>query len=75
MGIVIHPKSQEPSPYFTFLGWITSVECGLLCWVSRSLKPLLFLKSSYSGRSLLGLPFIHHFPGQLLTCRRSAGGT
>ena len=24
---------------------------------------------------LLGLPYIHHFPGQLLSCRRSAGGT
>ena len=33
------------------------------------------LKSSYTGRSLLGLPYIHYFPGQLLSYSRSAGGT
>ena len=44
-------------------------------WVSRSLKPLVFLKSNYAGRSLFGLPCINHFPGQLLSCRRSAGSS
>ena len=36
----------------------------------------VFLKSTYAGRSfLLGLPYINHFPGQLLSCRRSAGSS
>ena len=36
----------------------------------------MFLKSTYAGRSfLLGLPYINHFPGQLLSCRRSAGSS
>ena len=42
---------------------------------SRSLKPLMFQRAAIQQEVLLGLAYIHHFPGQLLSCRRSAGGT
>ena len=35
----------------------------------------VFIEQLCRKRFLLGFSYLHHFPGQLLSCRRSAGGT
>ena len=35
----------------------------------------VFIEQLCRKKFLLGFSYLHHFPGQLLSCRRSAGGT
>ena len=78
LGIDLTGTVSVNAPLFghIYISWVNSQHLNVAFRLGfKEFEASDVLKSSYTGRSLLGLPYIHYFPGQLLSYSRSAGGT